>query len=538
MFRSSLFLRRRAGQGSDSFTLRALACLVFAGVLAGIGFQGLISHAHAGERLAFQTVIDRAKKLASKPFKDTEGEVPEFLLKLSFDEWRDLRFEPDKALWKKERLPFTIQFFHLGLYYNRRVRIHVVDTTGVHTVPFSTDLFDYGRNTFKESIPKDLGFAGFRIHYPINTKDYHDEVAVFLGASYLRAVAQDQGYGMSARGLSIDTALPSGEEFPYFKEFWIQKPGQDSKKITVYALLDSPSLTGAYRFAIQPGKETLMDVRARLFIRKRVEKLGIAPLTSMFFYGENTSIRPVDDFRPEVHDSDGLMIATGAGEWVWRPLRNPRTLQVNSFEARDPIGFGLIQRDLVFDHYQDLEARYERRPSVWVSPIGKWGDGRVDLIQIPTDSEINDNIIAFWVPHRSPQPGGEYSLSYGMSWHYPGSGRPPGGRVVATQTGKGKENGVRKFVLDFSGGRLESLPADKPLTAVVSVDPKARLIEQQLHKNRVTGGWRLVFQIHAEESGSMDRVLPPNRRPPIELRAFLKLGESALTETWSYAYQP
>lgn len=537
MSERTVFLNQCGRLGIASRGLRS-SLYLFLGIIVWIGFHGIGDPAYGADRFSYQTVIDKAKRLAGKPFKVSEGEVPDFLLKINFDEWRDIRFEPEKALWKKENLPFTVQFFHLGLYYDRRVAINVVDPAGVRPVLFSPDLFDYGRNTFKESVPRDLGFAGFRIHYPINRKDYHDEVAVFLGASYLRAVAQDQGYGMSARGLAIDTALPKGEEFPYFKEFWIQKPGADAKKIVVYALLDGASLTGAYRFVIQPGKETVMDVRARLFMRRKVEKLGIGALTSMFFYGENSSIRPVDDFRPEVHDSDGLMVASGTGEWLWRPLRNPRTLQVNSFEANDPIGFGLVQRDLDFDHYQDLEAQFERRPSVWISPIGKWGQGRVELVQIPTDSEVNDNIIAFWTPTNPPQGGQEYSLSYSMIWHYPGSARPPGGRVVATYTARGREEGLRKFVVDFAGGRLDAFPADKPLTAVVTMDPRARLIEQQLYKNRMTGGWRLVFQARFEEPGSIDKVLPATRRHPVELRAFLKLGESVHTETWSYAYQP
>lgn len=308
--------------------------------------------------------------------------------------------------------------------------------------------------------------------------------------------------------------------------------------MTVYALLDSISITGAYRFVITPGKETVIDVTSRLFPRKKVDKIGIAPLTSMFFYGENVSQRPIDDFRPEIHDSDGLSIATRNGEWIWRPLYNPRSLLMTSFHAPDPAGFGLIQRDLDFEHYQDLEARYETRPSIWITPVGKWGDGRVELIQIPTDKEINDNIIAFWVPERLPDKGQPIWFSYRMLWHYPGPGRPPAGRVVATRIAKGRNEKAKVFVIDFAGERLESLPADKPLTAVITVENRAKLIEQQLYKNSVTGGWRLVFQISFEDPSALEKVLPAIRRPIVELRAFLKQGDNALTETWSCAYQP
>jgi glucans biosynthesis protein len=493
--------------------------------------------AEAQRGFSLQNVIDEARKLAKKPYHP-EGRIPDFLLNIGYDDWRDIRFEPSKALWLNDKLPFTVQFFHPGFYYDRTVAIYTVDSKGVRPVPFSPDLFDYGKNDFKDKVPANLGFAGFRIHYPINTPDYYDEVAVFLGASYFRAVGKNMGYGISARGLAIDTGLSTGEEFPFFKKFWIVKPTRGAKKITLYALLDSTSLTGAYRYVITPGKETTMDVTSRLFLRKSVEKLGVAPLTSMFFCGENDRQHCMEDYRPEVHDSDGLMIAARTGEWLWRPLINPRSLQINSFQCPNPVGFGLIQRDLDFDHYQDLEAHYENRPSVWISPVGKWGEGRVELIQIPSDKEIHDNITAFWVPSRLPAGGKPIWYSYKMSWYRADASKPPGGRVTSTRIARGKDDRTKKFILDFAGGKLEALPADKPLTAMITVDPKAKLVEQQLYKNSVTKGWRLVFQITFEEPGSLNKVLPQSKRVPIELRAFLKLEDSALTETWTYTYQP
>ena len=516
-------------------------CIILVLALAACDFilpQGLLSAAETKQVFGLQNVINKAQDLAKKPFQERPAQMPEFLLKLKYDEWREIRFDPEKALWLKEKLPFTLQFFHPGLYYTKTVNIYTVDSTAVQPVPFSADLFNYGKNDFKDRVPANTGFAGFRIHFPINVDAYRDEVAVFLGASYFRAVAKKQTYGLSARGLAIDTGLPSGEEFPSFTDFWIVKPEANAKRLTVYALLDSVSVTGAYRFVILPGKETVFEVTSRLFLRKSVEKIGIAPLTSMFFYGENVSQRPIDDFRPEIHDSDGLSIATRSGEWIWRPLYNPRTLLMTSFDAPDPAGFGLIQRDLDFDHYQDLEARYETRPSIWISPTGKWGPGRVELIQIPTDKEINDNIIAFWVPERLPGKNQPIWFSYRMIWHYPGPSRPPAGHVVATRIAKGRNDKTRMFVIDFAGERLDSLPADKPLTAVVTVEPRAKLIEQQLYKNGATGGWRLAFQIGFEDPSPLEKVLPAIRRPVVELRAFLKLGDNALTETWSYAFQP
>jgi glucans biosynthesis protein len=224
----------------------------------------------------------------------------------------------------------------------------------------------------------------------------------------------------------------------------------------------------------------------------------------------------------------------GSGEWVWRPLMNPPLLQINAFEAGRLVGFGLMQRDREFDHYQDLEACYESRPSVWITPRSDWRNGHIELVQIPTGNEINDNIVAFWVPGDLKPRGEPLSFSYTMSWQPSDRKRPSGGRVVATRTATGKDGNVRKFVIDFAGEVIESLPADEPLTAVVTIDPRTRLVEQQLHKNRVTGGWRLVFQVMVEKSGSMDRVLP-QKEPALEFRSFLKLGERAMTETWSYA---
>ncbi|MBN2466645.1 MAG: glucan biosynthesis protein [Deltaproteobacteria bacterium] len=484
----------------------------------------------------FESVLGKARKLAQQPFTETK-DVSEFLRGITYDEWRNIHFKPESALWEGEKIPFTVQFFHPGMLYNRTVKVNIVGTERISEVAFLKDFFHYGQNDLQEKIPDNLGFAGFRIHYPINTKDYYDEVAVFLGATYLRAVARNQQYGLSARGLAVDTALSRGEEFPYFKEFWIVKPAPGANEIVVYALLDSKSVTGAYRYVVKPGKETVMRVKSTLFMRDTVVKLGIAPLSSMFFYGETINQRPTDDFRPEVHDSDGLMIAFRSGEWLWRPFTNYRTLQIYSFEASNPVGFGLVQRDQDFNNYQDLEARYDLRPSVWISPTNSWGDGRVELIQIPTDNEMNDNIIALWAPKAPPKAGQSLSLSYTLTWHSADGARPPNGRVVATRTERGRVERSKKFIIDFAGKQLESFSPDKPLTAIVTVDERTRLLEQQLYKNRITKGWRLVFQILPEEENSLDRVLPP-RRTPIELRAFLKDGNNAVTETWSHAFYP
>lgn len=484
----------------------------------------------------FDVVIDRARALAESPFEDRSRSVPDFLLDIDYDQWRSIRFRPDRALWKEENLPFQLQFFHPGLFYDRAVTIHVVDGGLATPLPFAKESFDYGSGSFAEKIPSDLGYAGFRIHYPLNRPDYRDEVAVFLGASYFRALARDQGYGLSARGLAVDTALPTGEEFPWFREFWVLKPSPEDGFIKVFALLDSPSATGAYRFVIVPGEETRMDVSAVLFARRDGARLGLAPLTSMFFYGEESNGRP-GDFRPEVHDSDGLQIHFSTGEWLWRPLKNPSRLDISAYQARNVRGFGLLQRDGTFDHYQDLEARYERRPSLWVEPGGDWGDGHVELIEIPTDREMHDNIVAFWVPGETPLPGESLAFDYVLRWTGADRILPPGGRAVSTRLAEGSVAGARKIVIDFAGGELEKLPDEAGLVSVVTVGPGGRLLGKQLQKSAVTGGWRLVFEVLPDERGTLKGVFATGR-PPIEIRAFLKKGENlpdVLTETWSWS---
>ncbi|MGA6927550.1 MAG: glucan biosynthesis protein G [Desulfosarcina sp.] len=496
-------------------------------------------------RFSYEDVAAKAEDQAGRPYETLDGRVPDFLLNINYDQWRDIRFRTEKSLWRDEKLPFEVQFFHPGLFYNRTVAINEVTPEGVRPVTFSVDLFNYGANDFVNKIPPEFGFAGFRLHYPLKRDDYLDEVAVFLGASYFRAVGKGQTYGLSARGLAIDTGLDSGEEFPYFKEFWLEKPAPDAQKIVVLALLDSPSVTGAYRFSIHPGESTEMTVEVKLFRRAGSHKFGIAPLTSMFFYGETINQRPVDDFRPEIHDSDGLLVASRSGEWTWRPLANRQHLFINSFQVHNPAGFGLMQRDRDFDHYQDQETRYDLRPSAWVEPVGDWGSGQVELVQIPTGSEKNDNIVAYWVPAQLPEEGAAINFIYTLTWYLPTDDPDGLGRVVATRSAVGKEDGARKLIVDFKGGKLDQLPprlpAETPLEARINVSDMGEILEKQLYRIEPSGCWRLVFQVRRKPgTTTLAAVLPDSisKPAPIELRAYLIQGETVLTETWSHAVWP
>ncbi len=503
--------------------MRPLVAFLAATLVAGLAFP-----ARAKVAFDFGTVSEKAQRLAAEPFREPKGDVPDWLLKISYDEWRDIRFRPDHALWRDRKLPFQVQFFHPGLYYNRVVALNVVGADGVRRIDFSPSQFDYGKNTFASKVPQNLGYAGFRVHYPIKTRDYWDEVIVFLGASYFRALGRDEVFGLSARGLAIDTAESWGEEFPWFKEFWLVTPASTAKELTAYALLDSPSVTGAYKFVITPGEQTSVAVDCRLFPRKEIRKLGIAPLTSMFFHGENTT-RWFPDFRPEAHDSDGLLLHFATGEWLWRPLDNPRTLNVSSFQTQNPKGFGLVQRDREFDHYQDLETTEQRRPSVWIVPRQDWGAGRMEAVAIPTNDDTNDNVVAYWVPEKAPRPGESAGFAYTMSWYGDDPTRPPGGRVVATHRDGGTAKDTQRFVIDFAGPTLAAIPADRVLRGVVTVsggDDVAELLDQHVARNPFTSGWRLTFQLR------------PKKKDPIELRAFLDQAGETLTETWSYVSLP
>ncbi len=472
----------------------------------------------------FDDVASQAQQRAEAPHRTLNRKPPSELTALDYDQYRDIRFRPDHALWRRDRLPFELMFFHLGKFQTESVRIHEITPQGVRHLPYDSADFDYGHNKLSPRTWGDLGFAGFRAHYPLNGAQYKDEVVVFLGASYFRALGAGMRYGLSARGLAIDTVGGQGEEFPRFTEFWIVKPTADAKSLVVYALLDSPRASGAYQFEIQPGAETVVLVRARLFLRASVATLGIAPLTSMFAFGENQPHRA--DFRPEVHDSDGLMVATGNGEWLWRPLLNPTQTLTTSFSMATLHGFGLMQRDRSFGSYEDNEARYELRPSAWIEPVGSWGPGRVELVQLHTPDETNDNIVAYWVPDRLPATGQPLDFSYRLHWQGTQTMQhPPGAWVAQTRAGHGfvaLAEDEQQFIVDFTGPSLAALPADAKVEAVVTAPANGKIVESNAYRVEATGAWRMTVRV---------KQLDPTQ--PTELRGFLQSDAKALTETWS-----
>jgi periplasmic glucans biosynthesis protein len=486
--------------------------------------------AEDGETALFAQVVEQARSRATQAYVPLRFQLPQPLVDLNYDSYRAIRFQPAQSLWRGQGL-FEIQFFHLGFLYHEPVLIHVVENGSVRSLSFAKELFEYGNTELKAQLPNELGFAGFRVHYQLHRPDYADEVAVFLGASYFRMVGRNQHYGISARGLAINTALPEGEEFPAFREFWLVQPAPDATSLTVYALLDSQSVTGAYRFQLTPGTETALEVQATLFARAEVKRLGIAPLTSMFFTGEN-QVRAPDDYRPEVHDSDGLLLHTGKGERIWRPLSNPHELRVSSFLDENPAGFGLLQRDRNFAHYLDLESHFERRPSFWVEPRGApWGKGAVHLIEIPVHEEIHDNIVAFWVADQPLKAGESRTFAYRLLASLaPPLTTEPLGYVERTRSGwgagsraKDTPRSLRRFIVDFTGGDLPTLAATQPVTAEISASAGV-VSEPMAQRLPDAAGWRATF------------LLAPDGATTSDLRLFLTFREKRLTEIWNYVW--
>ena len=476
----------------------------------------------------FATVKRLAEARAAAPYRIRSTPLPRALVRLSYAQYRQIHFKPDAALWRGTSR-FDVEFYHRGFAFTRQVRIFEVLPSGVRQVRYRPSMFTFGPGVPRMRLPDSLGFAGFSAHYPLNSPAHQDPVIAFLGASYFRVLGRNQVYGVTARGLAVDTATVGGEQFPYFTDFWLVRPPPKAHTMKLYALLESRSLAGAYRFVVRPGAITQVTVTATLYPRAHIAKLGIAPLTSMFLYGVNSARRRFYDWRPQVHDSDGLMMHTGSGEWLWRPLKNPSRLEVNRFMDDNPLGFGLIQRARNFADYEDPAARYERRPSYWIQPLGDWGRGGVELVEIPGTDDTNYNIDAYWVPSAPVIPHRPISFSYVLSAYlHSGERWPPGGRAVATRFGPVMRGthavaGMRRVLIDFSGSELGGLQASQPVRAEVTAQGASvsRISVQRMPEN---GAWRVAFDVKPTGSQS------------VNLSCYLELYGSPLTETWTYQW--
>ncbi|MEA3250102.1 MAG: glucan biosynthesis protein D [Pseudomonadota bacterium] len=484
------------------------------------------------ESFSFAWLKGLARYISNQASEGAKPNLPPELQDLSWDEYQAISFSKDQDIWADNaQSSFRAELFHLGLYFKKPVKIYEIVNGQAREIAYDPAMFDYGNSGIDgEKLPEDLGFAGFRLFYK---DDWQRDMMAFLGASYFRAVSESMQYGMSARGLAVDTGLNKPEEFPDFTRFWLEQPADGSDVVNVYALLESDSITGAYRFAITVNDGVVMEIDSALYPRKPIERLGIAPMTSMYMVGENDQ-QANWDWRTEIHDSDGLSMYTGNGEWLWRPLVNPPQLRFNAYADENPRGFGLLQRDRNFDHYQDDGVFYERRPSVWIEPKSGWGKGSIQLIEIPTLDETFDNIVAFWNPDEPVKPGSEMLFGYRIYWRDRPPAQPELARCVATRTGIGGEVGkVReyfswRFVIDFQGGPFP-FDADQDVEVVPVIENSAGRVEiTSARPLDEIQGYRAMFDV----------VPPGDGTEPINLRVYLKAGDKPLTETWVYQWTP
>lgn len=483
-----------------------------------------------GLPFSYPMLKDTARTLASATYQPQPGKLPPALANLTWDQWQAIRFRDEHALWAGEGLRFQVKFFHLGLEVKTPVRIYTIDAGLAREIIYDPALFDFSRSGIDGGkLPTVLGFAGFRLCFH---PDWIRDVAEFQNHSYFRAVDGDKQYGLSHRGLAIDCGMPTAEEFPYFVAYYLERPQNDSSRLDVYGLLDSPSITGAYRFAINVADTLTMDIEAALYPRKQIERLGVAAGTSMFLCGSNDR-RVGADLRPQIHDSDGLQLNTGANEQIWRPLVNPAEVRVNTFNDENPRGFGLMQRDHNFDHYQDDGVFYDKRPGAWVEPRGKWGKGAVVLVELPAPAETTDNIVAFWTPADKPQRGQELLYSYRLYWCRENPFPSKLATVQATRTGPGGLVAQPhtyfswRFEVDFHGADLASLSHATPLKPIISAS-RGEIELASARPLTPINGWRALFDLKLTDASV----------EPVNLRLFLALAGGQVTETWIYQYSP
>jgi glucans biosynthesis protein len=488
-------------------------------------------------------VGQKAEARSRKPFRSPRADLPEVLRadQLGYDKYREIRFRRDQALWAAEKLPFRVEFFHPGYLYEEPVHINEFSFNYVQPVRFVQDFFDYGNLQIKNQIPADTGYAGFRILYPLNQPGQMDELGAFLGASYYRLLGKGQHYGESARGLALDCG-ESGrpEEFPIFTDWWLGKPRPDDTSVILFAELDSVSCTGAYEFRIHPGETTTVDIDAILYMRTPdlvhavdshklpLISVGMAPLTSMFWFGKNSE-RKFDDYRPEVHDSDGLLMKMDSGEVLWRPLNNASVLRHQRFATRDIRGFGLMQRARDFAAYEDLFNPYQTVPSVWVEPKGRWGEGALNLVELSTGYEGMDNVVAYWDPVKKPEPMLPFRFSYTQYWTHEMDHRVSPNHVVATRIGPDSRNPRwRQFVIDFEGPKFSALPEGVAPEAIASCSTNGAIVENQVFKMPAPGEWRAIIKLEPKTGNT----------EPVDLRCTMKHGDEPLSETWTYLWSP
>ncbi|MEQ9437343.1 glucan biosynthesis protein G [Hyphomonas sp.] len=470
---------------------------------------------------AFDQVINKAQALSEHAFQESRP-VPAAAAAFDYDQYRRLEFKRESAEWTDDTsIPFRVHYDPRGYLFNEEVKLNIIDK-GVSTPKAWAEAdFNFFDLPLSEDDKKALGYAGFHVTAPLNSSGKFDDLISFKGASFFRVLSAGTVYGASARGMAISTASPAGEEFPSFREFWLVKPEPGAKSMTVYALLNGISTTGAFQFVITPGSTTNVDVEAVFFPRRKLTEVGVAPITSMYYFSPHSLNRGNRDYRVAVHDSEGLMMELHNGEWVWRPLANPNQLEISSFATQPPLGFGLVQRKRDFEAYDDLEANYELRPNVWIAPKDGWGPGNLTLVEIPTTNEYNDNIVVSWRPADAWEAGKPVRLSYEMIWSLPQPVVAPVAKVTATKVGISPATKRPMFIIDFDSDNSELLRDALPQVSTSA----GTIIAPVVQPNPKTGGVRLSFELDTKDAGLC------------ELRALLTKADHSVSETWLYRWR-
>ena len=463
------------------------------------------------------TVVKMAVELASKPFKPPEAPLPSVFSGLTFDQYASIRRVPGTAIWSDQKLGFSLEPLHRGFVYTTPIAINIVENGMAQKVIYEASNFDFGELK-PPAVLGDLGFAGLRILK--GAEQGFEDVAIFQGASFYRARAHAQPFGVTARGLAIRTGDEPGEEFPLFREFWVEKPNPAANTLTVHALLDSASITGAFRFTLRPLEATIIDTETTLIARAGVDKLGLGAMAATYLFS-GLDHRLVDDVRAAVYESTGLQILTGNGEWLWRPVSNRETLQISAFSDLNPRGFGLLQRSRSFDAFYDDDTHWELKPSLWIEPIGDWGEGDLRLLEIPAEAETNENVIAQWRPKTGMAAATSRMLAYRQFWCWSPPSRPPLASCVSSR--RGKVGAHQRFAVEMEG----DLFADPAKAAAASADVHAapgKIVSVRLFPNKDRRSVRVVFD------------LDPGSETYSELRLTLSVDNQPASETWLYRW--